>query len=63
MSDARHAELALTEEARETLLSKGVDVSGVELDPIEGARGYHVAAWVDEEIELEFVVTRDAPVD
>src|SRR5690349_12054053 len=62
MTEQRRRELALTDDDRETLLSNGVDLPGIELNPVAGARGYHISAWINGEIELEFMVTPDAPV-
>jgi hypothetical protein len=63
VTDERNTELTLTDDDRQTLRYHGVDLAGIELDPVEGAHGYHVGAWIDDTPELEFMVTPDAPVE
>ena len=58
----RHGELAATAEDRDVLASRGVNLEEIELDPVEGATGHHVAIWIDDELEIEFMVVSSADV-
>src|SRR4051794_23317610 len=58
----RYPALAARDGDRETLVGNGVAITGIELDPVEGTHGVHVATWIDDEIELEFMIRQDAPV-